>query len=318
MTTRSKNIGDIFGRALTGKISRNCRSNQHDNWSSDSSKIINILKDKGKVLPKSTEKILRGKNILTGNFICKNCAAMAVKIYGITKKVTNIIKENTTDEENERDERCVNAWNINERIINLVELIEKLNDKSQINLDPLTKVIPNIVLQSLTRYLRSSDVENENGELLETNDLLGAIGENFRETVYNDIKSIRHVYHDPHKLFNVDSRSFINNWSKGVVSFFLGLTGVDLTNATEKVLFSFADAIECLYYLRNLQVISPHSFVCNLIQFYTSGSKTVPVFNNKIRRGGSYLTVHNLLADHGKIPLVCPTGKLIWWEILYF
>ena len=74
-------------------------------------------------------KKLRGKNIVTGNFICKNCAAMAVKIYGITKKVTNLIKENTTDEENDRDERCVNALNINERIINLVELIEKLNEK---------------------------------------------------------------------------------------------------------------------------------------------------------------------------------------------
>ena len=75
-----------------GKISGNCRSNQHDNWSSDSSKIINILKDKGKVLPKCVEKILRGKNILTGNFIYKNCAAMAVKIHGTAKKVTSIIK----------------------------------------------------------------------------------------------------------------------------------------------------------------------------------------------------------------------------------
>lgn len=65
-------------------------------------------------------------------------------------------------DEDERDERCVNAQNINERIINVVELIEKLNNKSQINLDSLTKVIPNIVLQSLTRYLGSSGVENEN------------------------------------------------------------------------------------------------------------------------------------------------------------
>ena len=123
-------------------------------------------------------------------------------------------------DEDERDERCVNAQNINERIINEVELIEKLNNKSQINLDSLTKVIPNIVLQSLTSYLRSSDVETENGHLLETDDLLGAIGENLRETVYDNIKSIRHVYHDSHKLCNVDSRNFINNRSKGVVSFF--------------------------------------------------------------------------------------------------
>ena len=79
------------------------------------------------------------------------------------------------------------------------------------NLDLLPKLIPNIVLQSLTRYLRSSDVENENGELLETNDLLGAISKNLRETVYDDTKGIRHVYHYPHKLCNVDSRNFMNN-----------------------------------------------------------------------------------------------------------
>ena len=91
------------------------------------------------------------------------------------KKANSIIKVNMTDEENDRNETCVNAQNINERMINLVDQIDTLNEKSQINLDPLTKVIPNIVLQSLTRYLRSSNVENENGGLLETDDLLGAI-----------------------------------------------------------------------------------------------------------------------------------------------
>ena len=47
------------------------------------------------------------KNILTGNFICKNCTAMAVKIYRIAKKLTNIIKDNMTDEEDGTDEKCV-------------------------------------------------------------------------------------------------------------------------------------------------------------------------------------------------------------------
>ena len=56
--TRSKNTVEILGRVLTGKISRNCRSNQHYNCSSDSSKVINILKDKGKILPKIAEKVL--------------------------------------------------------------------------------------------------------------------------------------------------------------------------------------------------------------------------------------------------------------------
>ena len=76
-------------------------------------------------------------------------------------------------------------------------------------------------------------------------------------------------------------------------------------------MLSFVNAIECLYYLRNFQVILPHSFVCNLIQFYTSGSKTMPVIIGKISPGGSHPTVDGWLADRGKNPLVCPTGKLI-------
>ena len=129
--------------------------------------------------------------------------------------------------------------------------------------------------------------------------------------MYDDIKTIRQIYHNPHELCNIDSRNFINNRIKGVVSFFLGLTDVDLSNATEKVLFSFTNAIECLYYLRNFQVILPLSFICNVIQFYTYGSKTMSVTNGKISPGGSYLIVHNWLADRGKKLLVCPTGKLI-------
>ena len=130
--------------------------------------------------------------------------------------------------------------------------------------------------------MRSSDLENENGDLLQTDYLLGAMSENLRETVYDDIKSIRLVYHYHRKLCNEDSWNFINNRSKGVASFFLGLTGVNSTNATDKVLIWFTNAIECLCYLRNFQVMLPHSFVCNSIQFYACGFKTVPVLMVKL------------------------------------
>ena len=53
--------------------------------------------------------------------------------------------------------------------------------------------------------MRSSDLENENGDLLQTDYLLGAMSENLRETVYDDIKSIRLVYHYHRKLCNEDS-----------------------------------------------------------------------------------------------------------------
>ena len=51
--------------------------------------------------------------------------------------------------------------------------------------------------------MRSSDLENENGDLLQTSDLLGAMSENVIETVYDDMKSIRHVHHDHRKLCSI-------------------------------------------------------------------------------------------------------------------
>ena len=85
MATRSTNRIDTLGSLSNGQISKNCRCIQHDTWSiGDSSKnkiAVNISKDKGKLLPKSLEKTLQNKNILSGSFICRSCVTKAKELY---------------------------------------------------------------------------------------------------------------------------------------------------------------------------------------------------------------------------------------------
>ena len=84
MATRSTNRIDNLGRLSNGQISKNRRCIQHDSWSiGDSSKnkiAVNISKDKGRLLPKSLENILRNKKILSGNFICRSYVTKAKKL----------------------------------------------------------------------------------------------------------------------------------------------------------------------------------------------------------------------------------------------
>ena len=85
MATCSTNQIDTLGRLSNEQISKNCQCIQHDTWSvGGSSKnqiTVNISKDKGKILPKSLEKTLQNKNILSRNFICCSCVTKAKELY---------------------------------------------------------------------------------------------------------------------------------------------------------------------------------------------------------------------------------------------
>ena len=67
--------------------------------------------------------------------------------------------------------------------------------------------------------------------------------------------------------------------------------------------------IESIYHLRNSNIVLPHSFLANLVQFYGSGSKIVPVINDKLTPAGSYFNVHNWISKRAENPLLCPEGK---------
>ena len=92
--------------------------------------------------------------------------------------------------------------------------------------------------------------------------------------------------------------------------FLSGMSGLDYNIETNEVKYTFAATIELCYYLRNLQLVLPHSFLANLVQSCISGSKSVSVINGKTSPGGSYQTYKNWLAIKGSTPLPCKTGVI--------
>ena len=142
------------------------------------------------------------------------------------------------------------------------------------------------------------------------NKLIFNIGQSIQDEILDDINVIRLFHNSPKKLANLKTIEFIRNRNEKLVSFLLGISNTTLTSLSEKTAFTFAVAIEQIYYLRHHNIVLPHSFISNLIQFYTSGSKVVPALNRKVRPSGSYPTLGNWMSEHGKSKLVAPDGDL--------
>ena len=108
------------------------------------------------------------------------------------------------------------------------------------------------------------------------------IGQSIQDEILDDINVIRLFYNSPEKLANLKTIEFIRNQNEKLVSFLLGICDTTLTSLPEKTVFTFAVAIEQIYHLHHHNIALPHSFISNLIQFYTSGSKVVPALNRKV------------------------------------
>ena len=160
------------------------------------------------------------------------------------------------------------------------------------------------------KEIRDDDGDEENTDNdLDFSELLGYLGELSSDLIYKDIKTIRYLYQDNLFFSSMNTLEFIKNRNKNLLSFLLGASGLDLNKLSEKSQYALACVIESIYHLRNSNIVLPHSFLANLVQFYTSGSKVVPVINGKLTPAGSYFTVHSWISKRAENPLLCPEGK---------
>ena len=318
MTTRSKNSIDKLGRcSTTGQVARRCRCIHHDEWVKDNPdfNLINLVKDKSKNLSKSIEKKIREKNSLSGKFICTRCIRVAKDLYG--SNVTTICKQHekiSSSEESDNNENMnsTNIVEINQEVQRLAMKILQLNkiNKAKVNLKPIADALPLGVVSDMLIYkIEKNKEENDENINIECIQFINYLGGILSGKVYEDAKNIRFLYQDGGYLLQMKNLDFINDRNVLLVQFLLGLTGIDLKAASDKEQYAFACVIESIYHLRNLNVVLPNSFLYNLVQFYTSGSKTVPAINGKVTPGGSYYTVHNWLSKRAENPLICPEGK---------
>ena len=180
---------------------------------------------------------------------------------------------------------------INAKISEIVHEIEELptHCKEQIITSPINLQLLENVVCDINNMLISKSLVNEKS----FKKLIFNIGQSIRDEILDDIKVIRLFYNSPEKLANLKTIEFIRNRNEKLVSFLLGISNTTLTSLSKKTAFTFAVAIEQIYYLCHHNIVFPHAFISNLIQVYTSGSKAVPALNGKVSPSGSYPTLGN-------------------------
>ena len=124
--------------------------------------------------------------------------------------------------------------------------------------------------------------------------------------IYNDGNSVALLYKDANALQHLNFSDYLANRDKCVVAFLEGSSGIAFDKERDpQVKYSACVVVETIYFLRNLNVILPFSFLSNLIQSLVSGLKTVTRINSKVIPSGSYLTIQSWLEEQGK-------GNSIW------
>ena len=147
MSTHSKNKIEKLGRcSSSGQVAKGCCCIQHNNWSPNSkkSRVINLL-------PRSIEKQLREKGLLSGNFICKSCAIFAKEFFGYSSKRKTA--EGNSDSSNDEigNSELPETVRINLEIQRLAFTINCLHDKYKVNFKPTVDLLPLATVKNVTK-----------------------------------------------------------------------------------------------------------------------------------------------------------------------
>ena len=115
-----------------------------------------------------------------------------------------------------------------------------------------------------------SEDEFEEIDMCLVTELLELVASKFIEKeVAKDGNELRSLYKQPNYLANLDSKSFLLNRNKLLVSFICAVAQIDLKDQDNKTfLYSLATAVEMIYFLRNQNLILPHAFLMNLVQSF--------------------------------------------------
>ena len=128
-----------------------------------------------------------------------------------------------------------------------------------------------------------------------------------QKDIYKDGQDIKSLYKDPVFMKKINSEQYLAARNPLLMAFIDGCVNFRYNEANSTVLlFAYAVTIEMVYYLRNLNLVLPHCFLINLLQSFTSGSKTVSMLNGKMSAGASYPTYKRWLARIGQFSVPVP------------
>ena len=168
------------------KLQKDATVYRHNNCSPNSkkSKGNNLLKDKGKSLPRSIEKQLREKGLLSGNFICKTYAIFAKKFFGYSLKSKTIEGNSDSSDDEIGNSELPETVKINLEIQRLAFKINCLRGKSKVNFKPIVDLLPLATVKNALQMkieeivIRDDDGDEENTDTdLDFSELLGHLRE---------------------------------------------------------------------------------------------------------------------------------------------
>ena len=118
--------------------------------------------------------------------------------------------------------------------------------------------------------------------------------------------NVSSFYKDVTLLSHIDTKTYLQDRNRLVLDFLTGSIEWDfLKQENTVILYSLAVVVECIYHLRNLNLILPHCFLTNLVQSFVAGSKTVSAINGKTSPSASYTTYKNWILEKGSEAVTC-------------
>ena len=109
------------------------------------------------------------------------------------------------------------------------------------------------------------------------------------------------------KQFKPDE--WLANRNKILLAFLCGAGMVEERCSVKKQV-ALIRSVEDVYYLRNLNLITPMAFGLNLLTFFVTGSKTAITYNGASSPSGGYTSILSTLNDLTLKPLECPNGDV--------
>ena len=143
--------------------------------------------------------------------------------------------------------------------------------------------------------------------------LLNTIASLFiQKEIYDDGMDMKLWYKDISYLEKLDSMSFLLQRNNVLLAFLSGCVNFNFSKQTNKtLLYASAVCVEMTYYLRNTNLILPHSFSLNLTQMFVSSSKTTSVIDDKLSPSAGYTSYRNWVETQGAVKNTVPGGDII-------
>ena len=125
-----------------------------------------------------------------------------------------------------------------------------------------------------------------------------------------DTDKFKNFYNSVETLSALNSEDFITMCNKVLVDFLLSITGRKMDSMDSIQRYSFSVCLESIYHIKNRNLVLPHTFISNLIQTVTSGSRTVTDINAKISPAASDPTYRRWFYNQGLEELTKPSGNI--------